>query len=118
TFFERHRFPSILVHSLRPEGAWGRHPPGWTPKFVGAKRRRAERQRNEVERNLVGARGFEPPTTRSRTECATSLRYAPAKRRLYIRKPRGRKDAGSRGPPRNGAGRTSGAGTGRSRSTR
>ena len=26
---------------------------------------------------LVGARGFEPPTTRSRTECATRLRYAP-----------------------------------------
>ena len=26
---------------------------------------------------LVGARGFEPPTPRSRTECATRLRYAP-----------------------------------------
>src|SRR6476619_8026284 len=32
---------------------------------------------------LVGARGFEPPTTRSRTECATRLRYAPRERRLY-----------------------------------
>src|SRR5262249_16659436 len=32
---------------------------------------------------LVGARGFEPPTTRSRTECATRLRYAPRERALY-----------------------------------
>jgi hypothetical protein len=29
----------------------------------------------------VGARGFEPPTPRSRTECATRLRYAPFFRR-------------------------------------
>jgi hypothetical protein len=28
-------------------------------------------------RRFVGARGFEPPTPRSRTECATRLRYAP-----------------------------------------
>ena len=28
---------------------------------------------------LVGARGFEPPTPRSRTVCATRLRYAPMK---------------------------------------
>ena len=28
---------------------------------------------------LVGARGFEPPTPRSRTVCATRLRYAPKK---------------------------------------
>jgi integrase len=27
--------------------------------------------------DIVGARGFEPPTPRSRTECATRLRYAP-----------------------------------------
>jgi hypothetical protein len=26
---------------------------------------------------MVGARGFEPPTPRSRTVCATRLRYAP-----------------------------------------
>src|SRR5438477_11899947 len=26
---------------------------------------------------LVGARGFEPPTPASRTQCATRLRYAP-----------------------------------------
>ncbi len=26
---------------------------------------------------LVGARGFEPPTPASRTRCATGLRYAP-----------------------------------------
>ena len=35
-------------------------------------------------RELVGARGFEPPTTRSRTECATRLRYAP-RRCAFIR---------------------------------
>ena len=28
---------------------------------------------------MVGARGFEPPATRSRTVCATRLRYAPDK---------------------------------------
>ena len=28
---------------------------------------------------LVGARGFEPPTPASRTQCATGLRYAPTK---------------------------------------
>src|SRR6267143_4942564 len=30
---------------------------------------------------LVGARGFEPPTPASRTQCATGLRYAPTKSR-------------------------------------
>src|SRR5262245_3216606 len=30
-------------------------------------------------RNLVGARGFEPPTPWSRTRCATRLRYAPTR---------------------------------------
>ena len=30
---------------------------------------------------MVGARGFEPPTPRSRTVCATRLRYAPRKAR-------------------------------------
>src|SRR5690606_21888983 len=29
------------------------------------------------EGNMVGARGFEPPTPSSRTRCATRLRYAP-----------------------------------------
>src|SRR5262245_5082536 len=38
------------------------------------------RTRSDV---LVGASGFEPPTTRSRTECATRLRYAPRDRELY-----------------------------------
>ena len=28
---------------------------------------------------MVGARGFEPPTPASRTQCATGLRYAPTK---------------------------------------
>ena len=30
---------------------------------------------------MVGARGFEPPTPRSRTVCATRLRYAPTEAR-------------------------------------
>ena len=45
-----------------------------------------ESNEDEAEKNespalppayIVGARGFEPPTPRSRTECATRLRYAP-----------------------------------------
>jgi hypothetical protein len=32
-----------------------------------------------LKRELVGARGFEPPTLRSRTARATKLRYAPSK---------------------------------------
>ncbi len=35
-----------------------------------------------VTYDRVGARGFEPPTPRSRTECATRLRYAPSHPRL------------------------------------
>ena len=31
----------------------------------------------ETERKVVGARGFEPPTPRSRTECSTRLSHAP-----------------------------------------
>jgi hypothetical protein len=42
---------------------------------------RDEGGQNETEvistTSTVGARGFEPPTPRSRTECATRLRYAP-----------------------------------------
>src|SRR5437016_6008763 len=34
---------------------------------------------------LVGARGFEPPTSRSRTVRATRLRYAPTRRALLYR---------------------------------
>ncbi len=33
----------------------------------------------ETPATLVGARGFEPPTPASRTQCATGLRYAPTK---------------------------------------
>src|SRR6201999_4569105 len=47
-----------------------------------------ERRRRQVSQpgaapslSAVGARGFEPPTPRSRTECATRLRYAPIRRR-------------------------------------
>ena len=32
----------------------------------------------------IGARGFEPPTPRSRTVCATRLRYAPNKSDFYM----------------------------------
>ena len=32
---------------------------------------------------MVGARGFEPPTPRSRTECSTRLSHAPTTRRFY-----------------------------------
>ena len=32
---------------------------------------------SEENEELVGARGFEPPTPRSRTECSTRLSHAP-----------------------------------------
>src|SRR5688572_11207926 len=32
---------------------------------------------------MVGARGFEPPTPRSRTECSTRLSHAPTKDQVY-----------------------------------
>ncbi len=35
--------------------------------------------RGTSELCMVGARGFEPPTPASRTQCATGLRYAPTK---------------------------------------
>jgi hypothetical protein len=33
---------------------------------------------------VVGARGFEPPTPWSRTRCATRLRYAPTEGILFV----------------------------------
>src|SRR5919201_412462 len=33
---------------------------------------------------LVGARGFEPPTPRSRTECSTRLSHAPTEAKGYL----------------------------------
>src|SRR5438128_5219956 len=33
---------------------------------------------------VVGARGFEPPTPRSRTECSTRLSHAPTEATLYL----------------------------------
>ena len=36
---------------------------------------------------MVGARGFEPPTPRSRTECSTRLSHAPTQSALYPRQP-------------------------------
>ncbi len=43
--------------------------------------RRLNRRRGSGSSELcmVGARGFEPPTPASRTQCATGLRYAPTK---------------------------------------
>src|SRR5262249_57061567 len=38
----------------------------------------------ELFRELVGARGFEPPTPRSRTECSTRLSHAPTGRNRYL----------------------------------
>jgi hypothetical protein len=60
-------------------GDRGRNRPSRPP--VRAKRADLKRSTSDV---LVGARGFEPPTTRSRTECATRLRYAP-RGRVYTR---------------------------------
>src|SRR5271169_3597285 len=34
---------------------------------------------------MVGVAGFEPATTRTPSECATSLRHTPTRRTLYIR---------------------------------
>src|ERR1700722_3542972 len=34
---------------------------------------------------MVGVAGFEPATTRTPSECATSLRHTPTRGRLYIR---------------------------------
>ena len=48
-----------------------------TPSFTGDKPPLAFGQEPSYL-NLVGARGFEPPTFRSRTERATRLRYAPS----------------------------------------
>jgi hypothetical protein len=45
-------------------------------------------------RNLVGVRGFEPPTPSSRTRCATRLRYTPTSRRS---RPASRPYSGARG---------------------
>src|SRR5262245_20448207 len=39
--------------------------------------RRGEATRSVKGLELVGARGFEPPTPRSRTECSTRLSHAP-----------------------------------------
>src|SRR6185437_567346 len=46
--------------------------------------------------DLVGARGFEPPTPASRTQCATGLRYAPTRpsgenRRVIVLQDRGKR---------------------------
>ena len=51
--------------------------------FVPHTTREKELPLGSEREELVGASGFEPPTTRSRTECATRLRYAPKETALY-----------------------------------
>src|SRR2546425_6476093 len=51
---------------------------------ISATARRPRLGRRTV-REMVGARGFEPPTSRSRTVRATRLRYAPTRRALLYR---------------------------------
>ena len=40
---------------------------------------RATSSKDAGWKEMVGARGFEPPTTRSRTVCSTRLSYAPTR---------------------------------------
>src|SRR2546422_2517975 len=55
---------------------------------------RIDHHRKDSLRGLVGAAGFEPTTTRTPSECATGLRYAPNHIRLvrpgstYVESPR------------------------------
>src|SRR5207244_11187844 len=51
---------------------------------ISATVRQPGRGRRAV-REMVGARGFEPPTSRSRTVRATRLRYAPTRRALLYK---------------------------------
>ncbi len=61
---------------------------GFSPPKCGALRGSPRREVKPVSRSIVekdiGARGFEPPTSRSRTVRATRLRYAP----ILSQKPR------------------------------
>jgi hypothetical protein len=43
-------------------------------------RRRSRQGYGDMLEKLVGARGFEPPTTSTPRRCATRLRYAPKQR--------------------------------------
>ncbi len=58
----------------------GREPSGRAPDFWRHRGAAAVRlcRCPDFLVKTVGARGFEPPTPRSRTECATRLRYAPS----------------------------------------
>src|SRR5271170_4509613 len=42
-------------------------------------------RRTRADFEMVGVAGFEPATTRTPSECATSLRHTPTRRTLYIR---------------------------------
>ncbi len=41
---------------------------------------------NQTLGNMVGERGFEPPTHWSQTSCATKLRYSPRVGRILLRR--------------------------------
>ena len=75
---------SQRIASPRGAGPWAVHGNGRNPLFDG----NSGRSRDVM---LVGARGFEPPTPRSRTECSTRLSHAPTGRnRSLPRRPRER----------------------------
>src|SRR5207244_8303476 len=59
---------------------WARTPPILTDHHRPCRSRIA----NVFGEELVGARGFEPPTPRSRTECSTRLSHAPTEANLYL----------------------------------
>jgi hypothetical protein len=50
---------------------------------AGARKQKAQQRWAVSCLMLVGARGFEPPTPRSRTECSTRLSHAPTTRGSY-----------------------------------
>ena len=93
-----------LLDSRRARGSEGAAGPG-VPRAAG--------QATGEKKELVGVGGFEPPTSRSRTERSTKLSHTPTRRRILpeagrarYRRPHERPDAASRRPRRR-----SGAGT-------
>ena len=74
----RDRLPSASFPAVRRSGARASD-----AAVYPTSENRANRSRLPVVfvgwANMVGARGFEPPTTRSRTVCSTRLSYAPTR---------------------------------------